>query len=387
MTRRTAGRSGRAKTRRRSSASSPRRLTRLLRRSAAMLRGLIFTLAAITLISLVPASTTAEWPDSAQQGVAIAREVQTRMTDLTHSALRAGSAWLADTGNDLLAEAGRQAAAWMDRIAGVDLSALVPDLGRLLPDLDLLLDDLLGDLLGDWWPQPSLPAGGGDLPRVAGRFDVAKDLLYDRVYRGHRVTAYCGCRYDGRGRVDLGGCGLERYRSTERARRVEAEHVLPAAQLGQSLRCWRRPEAYPACREDDGDLLSGRDCCLRVDETFVVAHNDLHNLIPAVGLINGDRRDYRWGLAPFGERYGRCRIRIDSGQRTVQPPDELRGDIARIMLYMRDTYGLRLGYLDEQLFRSWNNLDPPDAWEMKRQERIARLQGMENGYVVEYRQR
>jgi deoxyribonuclease-1 len=56
------------------------------------------------------------------------------------------------------------------------------------------------------------------------------------------------------------------------------------------------------------------------------------------------------------------------------------------MLYMRDTYGLRLPYLDEQRYRAWNNLDPPDAWELERHKRIARLQRMENPYVVAYRQ-
>ncbi|NBC47155.1 MAG: hypothetical protein GVY22_04010 [Gammaproteobacteria bacterium] len=99
-------------------------------------------------------------------------------------------------------------------------------------------------------------------------------------------------------------------------------------------------------------------------------------------MINGDRRDYSWGMVPGGKRYGRCGIRIDSAGRRVQPPDALRGDIARIMLYMRDTYGFRLSRQDARLFAAWDELDPVDAWERKRQARIARLQGMENGYVV-----
>lgn len=138
------------------------------------------------------------------------------------------------------------------------------------------------------------------------------------------------------------------------------KHGFRAAQFVHFRRCWRSPAAHPACREKDGDLVSGRACCLRIDETFLAAHNDLHNLLSVVGLINGARRDYRWGMAPGGERYGNCGIRIDSGVRRVQPPDALRGDNARIMLYMRDTYGFRLPRQDERLFAAWDEIDPPE---------------------------
>jgi deoxyribonuclease-1 len=55
------------------------------------------------------------------------------------------------------------------------------------------------------------------------------------------------------------------------------------------------------------------------------------------------------------------------------------------MLYMRDTYGFRLSRQDRQLFTAWNNSDPPDAWEVERDRRIAREQGRSNAYVSAYR--
>ncbi|MEA3643342.1 MAG: endonuclease [Lamprobacter sp.] len=304
------------------------------------------------------------------------------MLDVGGVVLEHGGAWLSDAGSALVDEGGAVLTDALQGAGEVNLSALLPRLGDLLPDARTLLGDLLGGLVEDWWPQPTLPVGGGDLPRVAGSFSAAKDLLYEQVYRGQRVTAYCGCTYNGRREVDLGSCGLEGFADTARARRVEAEHVFPAAQFGNFRRCWRDPGRYSACRQKDGDLVSGRECCMRVDETFVAAHNDLQNLIPAVGMINGDRRDYSWGMAPGGKRYGSCGIRIDSGGRRVQPPDALRGDIARIMLYMRDIDGFRLSRQDARLYEAWDELDPVDAWERKRQARIARLQGVENGYVL-----
>ena len=132
-------------------------------------------------------------------------------------------------------------------------------------------------------------------------------------------------------------------------------------------------------------MLSGRSCCLRVDKTFIAAHNDLHNLVPAVGLINAQRSDYDWGKVSGGKRYGACEIRIDSGIRRVQPPIAVRGDIARVMFYMQDTYGFRLSYSDHKMYAEWNNIDPPTAQEIKRDRRIARLQGKHNDYVAAYR--
>jgi deoxyribonuclease-1 len=365
---------------------------RLLRFVGAKLRDVAIGLALISAISFVPASATADWPAPAQQAMAIAREVRTLLLEIGADLFRGARAWLSDAVPALIDEGGALLAGGLDRAGNADLGAGLAELTHGLSDpliwIGDLVDDGLGalrdELLGDWWPQPTLPAGGGDLPHVAGSFAAAKDLLYARVQRGRRVTAYCGCRYNGRGEVNLAGCGLERYASNPRARRVEAEHVFPAAQFGNFRRCWRSPAAFRACREKDGDLMSGRECCLRVDETFVAAHNDLQNLIPAVGLINGDRRDYSWGMVTGGTRYGDCGIRIDSAARRVQPPEALRGDIARIMLYMRETYGFRLSRQDERLFEAWSRADPVDDWERKRQARIARLQGVENGYVAAY---
>lgn len=373
-----------AKTRRgsrskaRASALGPR-----LRRALAIPRNLAIGLALLSTLAYAPASVTETWPEPARQALEFVRDTHALLGEVGNELIRDSADWVSAASSERLAQGAEALSGLFDTEDAAETGTLLSDLGHWLPDAGDLLEDLLRDLLGDWLPGPRLPAGGGDLPRVAGSFASAKDLLYERVYRGHRETAYCGCDYNGRRQVDLASCGLARYAGNERARRVEAEHVFPAAQFGNFRRCWRQPETYRDCREADGDLLSGRDCCLRVDATFLVAHNDLQNLIPAVGMINGDRRDYRWGLVAGGQRYGDCGIRIDASSRRVQPPDALRGDIARIMLYMRDTYGFRLSRQDERLFQVWSERDPPDEWERRRQKRIRRLQGVENAHVMD----
>jgi len=323
-----------------------------VRATLGKLRDLAFGLGLISAVSFVPQSMVQQWPTHARTAMGIAVDIRSLLVDVGR-----------DTANGI---------------------------GSLVEDLD---PPALGDMaawlptdLPDWVPWGGVePVPPGHTPRTAGSFGTAKNQLYNRIYRGHRKTFYCGCDYDSGERTSLGSCGLESYAGQTRADRVEVEHVFPASQFGNYRKCWRNPASFPECRQADGDVISGRDCCQRVDQVFTAAHNDLHNLVPAVGLINGQRSNHNWGMVSGGERYGTCTIRIDSSIRRVQPPDAVRGDIARIMLYMQDTYGFRLSRQDQQLYAAWNNIDPPDAWEIERDRRIAKLQGKGNEYVSSYR--
>lgn len=231
-------------------------------------------------------------------------------------------------------------------------------------------------------PAP-LPKG---LPNTPGSFAAARKLLYEKVHVDHRTTFYCGCAFDAEHEVSLGSCGLRVLGDQPRALRAEAEHILPAAHFGQARACWRVPEFFAQCHGQDGKILSGRECCLRVDPLFQVAHNDLHNLVPAVGWVNAQRRDYAWGMIPGEARaFGRCNLEVDAALRRVEPPENRMGDIARVLLYMRDTYGFRLSPQDARMFGAWNNQDPPDAWEKTRNRRVKAIQGVGNQYVDAYR--
>jgi deoxyribonuclease-1 len=111
----------------------------------------------------------------------------------------------------------------------------------------------------------------------------------------------------------------------------------------------------------------------------------LYNLFPAEGEINGDRRDYNWGMIPGEKRaFGTCNIEVDSSTRRAEPPETVMGDIARIMFYMEETYGFRLSNQDRQLYTAWSRQDPPDAWEVERTRRIKAIQGKGNRFVEEY---
>jgi deoxyribonuclease-1 len=327
----------------------------ILRRGLTALRDVAIGLILISAVSFLPTSLTASWPDHARRALEITRDIRTLLLDMLHDATQ-GAARL---------------------LTGAD-----PDVGRDPP----------GALTG---PVPDVdvrglgPSGAHRFraegpTAIPADFNASRAALDDLLHGGDAATFYCRCRFDRHGRTDLAACGLGVLRGSPRAERVEAAHVLPPEQLAQSLRCWHTPETFPDCR-NGGSLLSGRRCCERVDKTFAAASTDLHNLVPAVGAINAARANLAWGELESGQQIGNCAMRFDPIVRRVQPPEAVRGDVARILLYMHDTYGFRLSRQDRRLYAAWNNLDPPDDREMERNRRIRRIQGRGNRYVETYR--
>ncbi len=201
------------------------------------------------------------------------------------------------------------------------------------------------------------------------------------MFADNRADFYCGCPFDAAGEPDLAACGYEVQGNGERARRIEAEHVVPAYWIGHTRTCWREP----ICTDGRGRPFKGRDCCEDIDPVFRAAHNDLHNLWPSIGEVNAERSNFRFGVLSGEPRdYGRCDFEVDRETRRVEPRPEIRGDIARISFYLERTYGVPVSDAQRRLFEVWNKEDPPDAWERERNERIRRIQGRGNPFVENY---
>ena len=71
----------------------------------------------------------------------------------------------------------------------------------------------------------------------------------------------------------------------------------------------------------------------------------------------------------------------------VEPSEEVRGDIARIQLYLEDKYGEVLGFKfsdDKKLMlEQWNDQDPISDWEVERNKRICKAQGSGSNLINE----
>jgi deoxyribonuclease I len=161
---------------------------------------------------------------------------------------------------------------------------------------------------------------------------------------------------------------------------LEWEHVVPAAFFGQQRACWRT--RHDKCVKSDGTQYKGRACCGRVDRTFKRIEADLHNLTPAVGELNGDRSNKPYGMVAGEPRlYGACNFEVGGKPSVTEPRDEVRGDDARIWLYMNATYKIRITTAQRDMFEAWSKVDPVDQWERLRDRRIEAVQGNKNPFV------
>ncbi len=125
------------------------------------------------------------------------------------------------------------------------------------------------------------------------------------------------------------------------------------------------------------------------------AATDLHHVRPAEPTVKADRgdKDFDFGGDPHPEAFG-ARMDADS----FEPPDQVKGDIARMAFYMDVRYegggdmpdltlitGISepntptLGRLCSLL--AWHASDPVSDWERRRNDRIFEKQGNRNPFI------
>ena len=204
----------------------------------------------------------------------------------------------------------------------------------------------------------------------ANSFSKSKKILLKKVYFDNQYTFYCGNPYeikqiDGKEKTVIikdkkyftsrNDSFFNFWNDNERVKIVEWDHVMPVEYFAKDLPCWKE---------------GGRKACAK-DETFKIMESDMHNLVPAIGEINNDKSNFRFGeKLPKKGQYGNCELKIDFENRIVYPRAEIRGDIARIYLYMSKTYNIKLSKEDKKMFEKWHLENPISKWEKIKEERI-----------------
>ena len=205
-------------------------------------------------------------------------------------------------------------------------------------------------------------------------FSQAKRQLVN-VYQTevNPVSLYCGCDMffkNNKPKPDLKSCGYAVRKQQKRANRVEWEHVVSAWEYGHERQCWQQSKG-------------GRKSCAKTDTAFRSFEGDMHNLFPAVGEVNGDRSNYRFGLlaSRASDQYGECSMKVEFKRRIAEPPVGSRGTIARAYFYMSDKHGLQLSAEQRNLFITWDAQHPPTKSECRIHEKVSKVQGDRNPYI------
>ena len=127
------------------------------------------------------------------------------------------------------------------------------------------------------------------------------------------------------------------------------------------------------------------------------AYTDIHHLRPTDQTVNSDRgnKDFDNGGTPHHEAAG-ARMDADS----FEPPNRVKGDVARMMFYMAVRYEGERGSKtpDLKLIKTtsrkksatfghlctllkWHKADPVDEWEQRRNKVIYQIQGNRNPFI------
>jgi len=190
-------------------------------------------------------------------------------------------------------------------------------------------------------------AGAASGQRAFDDYFEALPLFWQKIYPEGGETLYCG-RSFGR----------------NKGRSINIEHVYPMAWAVRAQGCQKRDE------------------CRRTSRRFNQIEADMHNLYPARKSINKSRSSHPFGMIAGEPReYGKCDFELDHNRRKVEPRPAVRGNIARAMFHMSETYGLRIYRRQGEMLQRWNREDPPDREERRRNRAIEDIQGTRNRFI------
>lgn len=157
---------------------------------------------------------------------------------------------------------------------------------------------------------------------------------------------------------------------------VEFIRIVPEEMMGITRRCWHEK----ICINLSGKPYNGPACCRKSDERYQAYDRDIFNIIPVTKELAKAIKGYRYAEAKKGSRK-LCTLLLSDEKKIVEPPLFMKGNIARVYLYMNAQYALNLSYEEQMLYLKWHALDPVDAKECAVHEQVRKLQGRTNPWI------
>ncbi|MEX2476485.1 endonuclease [Marinobacter sp.] len=183
----------------------------------------------------------------------------------------------------------------------------------------------------------------GQNTRFSDPDTVARDQFWGTLHAGGGTSFFCETPFTSKG-----------FTMTE-------GHIYPLAIVRSSLGCG-----------------TSRQC--DQDNRYRQIASDLHNMVPVTSRVEMRRRNARYEQLGAGAREDECGNR-ESAQ-FFEPPHRVKGDVARTVAYMVDTYNLPwVG--TSMVMKTWSRTDPPDDNELTRHRQVSKLQGNQNPFVAD----
>ncbi len=198
--------------------------------------------------------------------------------------------------------------------------------------------------------------------------------LFKKIIQAQPYTFFCQLPISPKNKVDFQACG---YCPIEQAS-VVAMPIVPFEQLAKNLPCYQ----HKICAKPNSSFYQGLSCCKKIDLLYQKMSQDLHNLVPETKHIKQLRAQKIPGILPnITSSLGCQALQTDSKRHVIHIPEAQRGMVARIYLYMSDTYQLKLDKELRQTLENWHALYGVTAWEKTRNRLIYNEQGTFNHWV------
>lgn len=116
-----------------------------------------------------------------------------------------------------------------------------------------------------------------------------------------------------------------------------------------------------------------------------IQKSDLHHLYPTDSQLNSIRGNFPFGDVTDIDSNTKCpqsKIGYNiHGERTFEPPDDHKGNVARALFYFSVRYNISINNNEEATLRIWNLQDPVDEAEMIRNDQVESYQGNRNPFI------
>lgn len=204
----------------------------------------------------------------------------------------------------------------------------------------------------------------------------ASKLEMFRMYKTGAVSFYCGCTME-LPYILTKGCSLRQDISLPgKAYKAEYEHVFAVSNIKKRM---GKGNLGPVLLE--GCSKKSRSCLRSSNELFKTIEGDLHNIRPVISIINRMRGSLKIGEVKKNVRKSGCGFKV--GEKYFEPPNSVKGDVARIMLYLDRKYDSLslLSKSRKDLFKKWNESDPVSRFEQALNNKIKEIQGDSNFYI------
>ena len=173
--------------------------------------------------------------------------------------------------------------------------------------------------------------------------------IFKQIDLDYKRTAFSEKEYE----YDAATCMRKLYLKEDHAKEVVFVRIVPEELVSQNLAC----NTQDLCTNMSGKLYHGKKCCNKINPLYQQYERDIFNVMG---------------------------IEKDTPYTDVIPPLHVRGNIARVYLYMKKNYKINLTEAQIEMYKKWDEEDKVDEKECHIYQQISKIHKRENPWIKSF---